>query len=128
MFRINSIDLTAEEGGGTAELLPGGRSLAVTPCNVCEYVRLYALHRMHTSQLKALQNIKEGVLDVIPGTALDGLTTEDLRLLLNGVGDINVSTLIWYTSFNDESAESSDRLSRSAIWCTQSYMQLTFAL
>ena len=28
---------------------------------------------------------------------------EYVRLLLNGVGDINVTTLIGYTSFNDES-------------------------
>jgi E3 ubiquitin-protein ligase EDD1 len=40
---------------------------------------------------------------VIPSANLDGLTSEDLRLLLNGVGDINVQTLISYTSFNDES-------------------------
>ena len=40
---------------------------------------------------------------MIPSANLDGLTSEDLRLLLNGVGDINVQTLISYTSFNDES-------------------------
>ena len=57
----------SEEGGGNAELVPGGKHISVTPCNVCEYVRLYALHRMYTSQLKALQNMKEGVMDVIPG-------------------------------------------------------------
>jgi E3 ubiquitin-protein ligase EDD1 len=45
------------------------------------------------------------VFDVIPSTALEGLTAEDLRLLLNGVGDINVQTLISYTSFNDESGK-----------------------
>ena len=36
---------------------------------------------------------------------MDTLTSEDFRLLLNGVGDINVTTLISYTSFNDESGE-----------------------
>lgn len=50
-----------------------------------------------------LQNLRLGVFDVIPRGSLDGLTAEDLRLLLNGVGDINVQTLISYTSFNDES-------------------------
>ena len=50
-----------------------------------------------------------GLLDVIPARGLEGLTAEDLRLLLNGVGDINVSTLISYTSFNDESGETPDR-------------------
>ena len=54
-----------------------------------------------------LQHIKLGVFDVIPSNSLEGLTAEDLRLLLNGVGDINVQTLISYTSFNDESGRSS---------------------
>ena len=45
-----------------------------------------------------------------------GLTSEDLRLLLNGVGEINVTTLISYTSFNDESAESNEKLVRFKKW------------
>ena len=46
-----------------------------------------------------------GVLDVTPRQPLETLTAEDFRLLLNGVGDINVQTLISYTSFNDESGK-----------------------
>jgi E3 ubiquitin-protein ligase EDD1 len=46
-----------------------------------------------------------GVFDVIPSNSLEGLTSEDLRLLLNGVGTISVQTLISYTSFNDESSK-----------------------
>ena len=42
---------------------------------------------------------------MIPSGSVDTLTSEDFRLLLNGVGDINVTTLISYTSFNDESGE-----------------------
>merc|ERR1712051_170578 len=47
---------------------------------------------------------------------MDGLTAEDFRLLLNGVGDINVQTLIGYTSFNDESGENPDRLVAIKRW------------
>lgn len=54
--------------------------------------------------------------DVLPNGSLDGLTPEDLRLLLNGVGDINVAVLISYTSFNDESGESSERLLKFKRW------------
>lgn len=50
-----------------------------------------------------MQQLKRGVFDVLPSGALDGLTSEDLRLLLNGVGDINVQQLSAYTTFNDES-------------------------
>ena len=42
---------------------------------------------------------------MIPSNSLEGLTAEDFRLLLNGVGAINVQTLIGYTSFNDESGK-----------------------
>lgn len=63
-----------------------------------------------------LQAIRQGVFDVLPSCSLDGLTAEDLRLLLNGVGDINVSVLISYTSFNDESGETSERLLKFKRW------------
>lgn len=60
--------------------------------------------------------MRMGVFDVLPEGSLDGLTAEDLRLLLNGVGDINISVLISYTSFNDESGESSERLVKFKRW------------
>lgn len=53
---------------------------------------------------------------MLPSGALDSLTSEDLRLLLNGVGDIHVGTLISYTTFNDESSESSDKLIKFKRW------------
>lgn len=62
------------------------------------------------------QAIRSGVFDVLPSGALDFLTAEDLRLLLNGVGDINVSTLISYTTFNDESSESGEKLIKFKRW------------
>ncbi|KAK9512923.1 hypothetical protein O3M35_001231 [Rhynocoris fuscipes] len=111
-----SIELSSEEGGGSIELVPGGRDLEVTSANVYDYVRKYAEYRMYKSQQKALEAIRQGVFDVLPAGSLDGLTAEDLRLLLNGVGDINVSVLISYTSFNDESGESSERLLKFKRW------------
>lgn len=62
------------------------------------------------------QAMRVGVLDVLPESAVEGLTAEDLRLLLNGVGDINVAALVSYTSFNDESGEQSERLARFKRW------------
>lgn len=50
-----------------------------------------------------LQNLRLGVFDVLPSTSLDYLSAEDFRLLLNGTGNINVTTLMTYTTFNDES-------------------------
>ena len=40
-----SIDLSAEEGGGSAELVPGGRDLEVNAANVYSYVRKYSHYR-----------------------------------------------------------------------------------
>jgi E3 ubiquitin-protein ligase EDD1 len=71
---------------------------------------------MVKSAEKALENIRLGVFDVIPRGYLDGLTSEDLRLLLNGVGDINLQTLISYTSFNDESGEGGEKVTRFKRW------------
>ncbi|XP_053696945.1 E3 ubiquitin-protein ligase hyd isoform X2 [Sabethes cyaneus] len=110
------IDLIPEEGSGTIELVPGGRDIQVNETNVFDYVRKYAVYRMIKTQEKALDALRSGVFDVLPDTALDQLTAEDLRLLLNGVGDIHVGTLISYTSFNDESNESSDKLLKFKRW------------
>lgn len=50
-----SIDLCPEEGGGTVELIPSGRDLAVTETNVFDYVRKYAEYRMIKTQEKSLE-------------------------------------------------------------------------
>nr|XP_018904419.1 PREDICTED: E3 ubiquitin-protein ligase UBR5 isoform X3 [Bemisia tabaci] len=115
-----SVDLSAEEGGGFLELVPGGRDIEVTASNVYDYVRKYAEYRMVKAQSKAIDAIRQGVFDVLPPSALDGLTPEDFRLLLNGVGDFNVSVLISYTNFIDESSpnphEPSPRLLKLKRW------------
>ncbi|GFO10305.1 E3 ubiquitin-protein ligase ubr5 [Plakobranchus ocellatus] len=110
------VELCAEEGGEQVELYPDGAEIEVTAQNVHNYVRKYAEHRMQVVAEKALRNLRLGVFDVIPSNSLDGLTAEDLRLLLNGVGDINVQTLISYTSFNDESGENNERVQRFKRW------------
>jgi len=120
---LASLDLTfcaelcEEEGGELIQLVNGGSEVEVTPSNVYEYVRRYARHRMVTVAKQPLDNIREGVFDVIPRSALDGLFAEDLRLLLNGVGEIDVQALINYTSFNDESKDmSGDRVVKFKRW------------
>lgn len=50
-----SIDLSVEEGGGTVELVSGGRDVEVTAQNVYDYVRKYAEYRMIKAQEKALE-------------------------------------------------------------------------
>ncbi|KAH3897176.1 hypothetical protein DPMN_021361 [Dreissena polymorpha] len=110
------VELCTEEGGEQVELIRGGADVEVTAQNVHEYVRRYADHRMDRVPEKAMKSLRMGVFDVIPANSLEGLTAEDLRLLLNGVGSINVQTLISYTSFNDESGESNEKVQRFKRW------------
>ncbi|XP_059219991.1 E3 ubiquitin-protein ligase hyd isoform X2 [Stomoxys calcitrans] len=110
------IDLMKEEGGGSVELIPGGKEVQVTSQNLFDYIRRYTEYRLIKAQEKALEAIRDGVFDVLPDNCMQSLTAEDLRLLLNGVGDINVSTLISYTTFNDESSEGSDKLLKFKRW------------
>ncbi|XP_062127292.1 E3 ubiquitin-protein ligase hyd [Drosophila sulfurigaster albostrigata] len=110
------IDLMKEEGCGNRELIPGGRDVPVSSSNIFDYVRRYTEYRLIKSQEKALEALKDGIFDVLPDNCMNSLTAEDLRLLLNGVGDINVSTLISYTTFNDESSEGPDKLLKFKRW------------
>lgn len=110
------VELCAEEGGEQVELVPGGSEIEVQASNVHDYVRRYTDFRMVKVAEKALKHLRVGVLDVIPAYTLEGLTAEDLRLLLNGVGSINVQTLISYTSFNDESGEGNEKVQRFKRW------------
>uniref|UniRef100_A0A671LBJ5 E3 ubiquitin-protein ligase UBR5 n=1 Tax=Sinocyclocheilus anshuiensis TaxID=1608454 RepID=A0A671LBJ5_9TELE len=98
-----AIDLCKEEGSGQVELLAGGVNMPVTPLNVYEYVRRYAEHRMLVVAEQPLHAMRKGLLDVLPKNALEDLTAEDFRLLVNGCGEVNVQMLISFTSFNDES-------------------------
>merc|ERR1712224_1036232 len=67
-------------GGGSAELMPNGEAIAVTPENIHKYVELYAQHIMVEAIRPALLALRAGLLDVVPPTPLSDLTAEDLRL------------------------------------------------
>ncbi|XP_068706016.1 E3 ubiquitin-protein ligase UBR5-like [Montipora foliosa] len=112
-----SVQVTAEESEGQVELVKDGKNVAVCPSNVHDYVRLYAEQRMLGSNIKALQSLRNGVLDVLPLSAFDNLTAEDFRLLLNGCGKVNVQHLMSYTSFNDETGGAgADKLLKFKKW------------
>nr|XP_006821041.1 PREDICTED: LOW QUALITY PROTEIN: E3 ubiquitin-protein ligase UBR5-like [Saccoglossus kowalevskii] len=111
-----SIELSKEEGGCTVDLIPGGAFAPVNATNVFDYVRKYAEYRMMKVAEKAIQSLRSGVFDVLPRNAVDGLTAEDFRLLLNGVGQVNLQQLISYTAFNDESGDSSEKLQKFKRW------------
>ena len=107
------------QGNTTVDLVAGGLDTPVTVDNVFEYVLRHCEYRMVKAVRESLEQLKQGIFDVLPRNALDNLTAEDLRLLLNGVGDIDVQALSSYTSFNDESGESSDKVVQFKRWFWQ---------
>ena len=50
-----AVSLRPEEGGETVELIPNGGSISVTPSNVLEYVKKYAMLRMIKINSEPLQ-------------------------------------------------------------------------
>ena len=44
-----------EEGGGSVELIPGGREVQVTSHNLFDYIRRYTEYRLIKAQEKALE-------------------------------------------------------------------------
>ena len=50
-----AVSLRPEEGGETVELVPNGGSVAVTPDNILEYVKKYAMLRMIEINGESLQ-------------------------------------------------------------------------
>ena len=66
-----------------------------------------------------------GLYDVVPTNAFEGVTAEDLRLLLNGAGEIDVGTLQSYTVFSDESGETNKKVTRFKKWFWQCLERMT---
>lgn len=76
------IDLLVEEGNIQVELKPGGRNIPVTLSNVYEYVQRYALYRMVESQKPAIDNIRDGIFDVLPTRIFDNLMVNMITFCL----------------------------------------------
>ena len=104
-----NIDLSKDEDGGNFDLLQNGANVEVNKTNMYEFVKRYAEYRMVKHVEKCCEQLKLGVYDVLPTNSLCDLNAEDFRLLLNGIPDINIQTLMTYTTFSDESKESSRR-------------------
>lgn len=90
----------------------GGEDIALTRDNILEYFYLFVEKRLLGPAIPILEAIKKGVFDVIPADCLNHLTPEDLRLILCGSPEINISLLESYTKFLDESSSSSDTLEK----------------
>jgi E3 ubiquitin-protein ligase EDD1 len=104
-----NIDLPKEEGGINVDLIENGSKISVDCLNMYDFVKRYSEFRLMKNCELCLNQLKNGIYDVLPRTALDGLTAEDFRLLLNGIADINIHTLASYTTISDESKESNRR-------------------
>ncbi|CAM4857437.1 unnamed protein product [Rotaria socialis] len=111
-----SMTVTEKEGGETYDLITDGSTKDVTYSNLYEFIKRYAEFRMVHLVEQSLQHLRLGVFDVLPSTSLDYLSPEDFRLLLNGTSNINITTLMAYTTFNDESGETTERINQFKKW------------
>uniref|UniRef100_A0A5K3FCE0 HECT domain-containing protein n=3 Tax=Mesocestoides corti TaxID=53468 RepID=A0A5K3FCE0_MESCO len=109
-----SLMMAPEEGGSSGAsgpqqhpLAPGGEEIDVDSEKIYEFVKRYTEFKMWEVIKEPLEQLRLGVFDMLPTNALDGLTAEDLRLLLNGIWDVDVDLLVSYTTFLDESGCSS---------------------
>uniref|UniRef100_A0A095AQV0 E3 ubiquitin-protein ligase UBR5 n=1 Tax=Schistosoma haematobium TaxID=6185 RepID=A0A095AQV0_SCHHA len=105
---LSSTDAVRQPNDYLYALIPGGDEVEVNESNVFEFVKKYTEFKMRTAVQEPLEQLRQGVFDVLPRNALDGLTAEDLRLLLNGTGDIDVDVLCGYTTFVDETGTGSN--------------------
>eukprot|EP00658_Telonema_sp_P-2_P016122 TRINITY_DN16247_c0_g1_i1.p1 TRINITY_DN16247_c0_g1~~TRINITY_DN16247_c0_g1_i1.p1 ORF type:complete len:1293 (+),score=346.83 TRINITY_DN16247_c0_g1_i1:68-3946(+) len=78
-FDIQSMNLEF-----SAQWTPDGNTIPVTRNNWAAYVRRFAKGEMIDGVKLELENMKLGLLDVVPEKSLLGLTAEDLQLLLAG--------------------------------------------
>lgn len=64
MKYLYSIDLMKEEGGGSIELIPGGREVQVTSQNLFDYIKRYTEYRLLKTQEKALEVINDNKINI----------------------------------------------------------------
>ncbi|XP_018648366.1 putative ubiquitin--protein ligase edd [Schistosoma mansoni] len=105
---LSTTDAVRQPNDYLYALVPGGDEVEVNESNVFEFVKKYTEFKMKIAVQEPLEQLRQGVFDVLPRNALDGLTAEDLRLLLNGTGDIDVDVLSGYTTFVDETGTGSN--------------------
>lgn len=53
-----------EEGGGSIELIPGGREVQVTSQNLFDYIKRYTEYRLLKTQEKALEVINDNKINI----------------------------------------------------------------
>jgi E3 ubiquitin-protein ligase EDD1 len=86
--------LSKDEDGGNFDLIQNGANIEVNKANMYEFVKRYAEYRMSIHVEKCCEQLKLGVYDVLPTNSLNDLNAEDFRLLLDGIPDINIQTLM----------------------------------
>jgi E3 ubiquitin-protein ligase HUWE1 len=75
------------------DLVPNGRSIAVTDENKTEYVRLVAHHRMTTAIRSQIDSFLTGFYDVVPPELISIFSPTELELLICGLPDVNIEEL-----------------------------------
>ena len=118
------VSLGPYEGGSEHNLSENATDDPVDAEDVCKYVQKYAELRLfkvvegplkvsevycHQSAIHNFcffsQAMRLGITDVLPGHVLEGITAEELHMLLCGCQLVEIETLRKITTFTDESSE-----------------------
>jgi hypothetical protein len=81
------------------DLIAGGNDIEVNNDNKEEYVRLMLKYRTSTCFGKQLQSFLVAFYELVPFEQISTFSTEELQLLLNGRGDINIGELRTMTTY-----------------------------
>ena len=87
--------------GRVVELIPNGKEQNVDMNDLSEYLRLYVQSRLAESML-AIEAFRNGILTVIPESALSLLNWDELELLVCGSKVIDIERLKVNTEYDDD--------------------------
>uniref|UniRef100_A0A7S1NCD2 HECT domain-containing protein n=2 Tax=Eutreptiella gymnastica TaxID=73025 RepID=A0A7S1NCD2_9EUGL len=93
-----------DDRGTQTELVPGGAHIPLTWSNREEYAQRLQEHLLGTGRAQ-IEAVRQGLVAVVPETALDFLTWQDLEYKVCGLPEVAVDCLKASTSYEGELTE-----------------------
>ena len=105
-----------ERGTSTHDLIPDGRSVAVTDINKGEYIMLLSKYRLLESVQDQLAALLTGFYEVIPPTLISIFTFQELELLLCGLPYVDIEDWKKATVYKEGSCFGKDSNTSKWFW------------
>eukprot|EP00474_Spongospora_subterranea_P006862 CRZ07320.1 hypothetical protein [Spongospora subterranea] len=88
----HTFECLLSDNRSTVELMPGGSQTALSYRNRSEWIRLMEHKRLHESDAQ-IEEIRNGFASIVPLTAFELFTAEEMETLVCGHADFNVELL-----------------------------------